>query len=584
MWLYYFSHYQTFMSSGVGMPQPCASILLIIVLCCTSFIHQEAVALEVAIDEIRTKPVIFINYKGTYRKSDSLQDIENIGKTLARDTSNTGIIRFGMKYSLIQAISDSEPEKFSAIIFSIDKKARVGHIDIIRKILSAYLQEKYGYSKQHAKAIALFLTYYNAIYRGNIDYFSSKYKSIVIQYIAKHNAGISTKYYEWPGTTKMLIPLTEQPQKGKLDSIVIDVISDKKIIQEVRKDDKNLPARKDMASLKEEILEEEKAELEKNKSNLFQESKKLEEEKKSLEVTKDTIKKKEMEIITTKEDIKKEPEPEKQKVMQKDIETKEQQLDKEKDDLKKKEQEIAEKESEIADKKTKISEKEKLLDEKEKALKKEKEEIASDENKKGASKEKEIVKKLEKKEKELDEREDKLRSKEIDQNIYADKLYYLKIKEYLKDGHYNNEMVMIDPSSFKILFKSPEKNICGSRYDIFSGGVVVITHKGSHSIGHRLTLLDRNTLEPKIHGIDNIFWRSFVIIKDGFIYAIVIENGKFYLGRFDTNLKMLSKSSEEVNENTFISFWDNFIYINRVDKTIMVLDKETLKLINTIKP
>ncbi|MEJ5362937.1 MAG: P83/100 family protein [Spirochaetota bacterium] len=543
-----------------------------------------AAALEVAIDEIRTQPVVFINYQGAYKKADSLQDIENIGKSLAGNSNNTGIIRFGMKYSLINAISEDEPEKFSATIFSIDKKARVGHIDIIRKILSAYLQEKYGYLPQHAKAIALFLTYYNAIYRGNIDYFSSKYKSIVMKYINRNNAGISTKYYEWPGATKMLIPLTEQPQKGKLDSIQIDVISDKKIKQEIRKEDKNIQARKDMVDLKEKILTQQKADLGKSKDKLLQETTKLEEEKKSIEAKKEELQQTEKEIHKLKEEIKKEPSSEKQNVLKKDIETKEQQLEKEKEDIKKKEEELVKKESEILDKKKTISEKEKLLTEKEKALEKEKEEIAADEIKKSPPIEKELVKKLEKKEKELDEREDKLRSKELDQNIYADKLYYLKIKEYLQDGHYNNEMVMIDPASRKILFKSPEKNICGSRYDIFSGGVVVITHKGSHSIGHRLTLLDRNSLEAKIYGSDNIFWRSFIIIKDGFIYAIVIENGKFYLGRFDTNLKMVAKSSEEVNENTFISFWNNYIYINRVDKTIMVLDKETLTLIDTIKP
>ncbi|HOJ29505.1 MAG TPA: P83/100 family protein [Spirochaetota bacterium] len=566
------------------MLYPYKLILFIMFVFLITFIQLNATALEVAIDEIRTEPVIFVNYQGAYKKADSLQDIENIGKSLARNSNNTGIIRFGMKYSLINAISEEEPKKFSATIFSIDKKAKVGHIDIIRKILSAYLQQRYGYSQQHAKAIALFLTYYNAIYRGNIDYFSSKYKSIVIKYITKYNAGISTKYYEWPGATKMLIPLTEQPQKGKLDSILIDIISDKKILQEIRKDDKNIQARKDMVDIKEKILTQEKVDLEKSKKDVIQETTTLEENKKSIEQKKEELQQTEKEINKMKEEIKKEPSPEKQKDIQKDIETKEQQLQKQKEDIKKKEQEIAKKESEILDKKNKVSEKEERLAEKEKALEKEKEEIAADEIKKAPPKEKELVKKLEKKEKELDEREDKLRSKELDQNIYADKLYYLKIKEYLQDGHYNNEMVMIDPASRKILFKSPEKNICGSRYDIFSGGVVVITHKGSHAIGHRLTLLDRNSLEAKLYGSDNIFWRSFIIIKDGFIYAIVIENGKFYLGRFDTNLKMVSKSSEEVNENTFISFWDNFIYINRVDKTIMVLDKENLTLIDTIKP
>ena len=74
----------------------------------------------------------------------------------------------------------------------------------------------------------------------------------------------------------------------------------------------------------------------------------------------------------------------------------------------------------------------------------------------------------------------------MDKNIYANKLYYLKIKEYLDGGHYNNEMYMIDAATMKVMFKSPAEYICGSRYDVFSGGVVVITHRGSHTMGHRL--------------------------------------------------------------------------------------------------
>jgi len=546
-------------------------------------LKQYSPGLEVAIDEIRTKPVKFINYQGPYKKSDSPQAIEQIGRALARTPSNN-ISMFSNKYSMIHAISKNEPNKFSATIFSINKQARVGHIAIIRKILSSYLQQKYGYTKHHAEAIALFLTYYNAAYRGDIDYFSLKYKSIVMIYINKYNAGISTKYYEWPGNTRMLIPLTEEPQKGKLDAIVVDVISNKDIVKEVRKDDKNINARKDMVDLKKQIITNEKTEVEQSKTILDEDIKKLSDTKKALENDKTELQQKEKEIRKTKEVLKTISDSEKQKTMQKEIETKEKQLDHDKQEVKKKEEKIEKKESEISKQKDQISTKDKKLEQKQKDLEKEEEQIAFDEAKQTSNNKQELIAKLEAKEKQLDEREDKLRTKEVDKSIYADKLFYLKIKEYLQDGHYNNEMIMIDPSLRKILFKSPELNICGSKYDIFSKGVVVITHKGSHSIGHRLTLLDRNTLEPIIYGNDNIFWRSFIIIKDDTIFAIVIDNGKFYLGKFDTNLVLISKSSEEVNENTFISFWNNYIYINSRDKTIMVLDNKTLQLIDSIKP
>ena len=122
-------------------------------------------------------------------------------------------------------------------------------------------------------------------------------------------------------------------------------------------------------------------------------------------------------------------------------------------------------------------------------------------------------KRLDEKEKELDKREDELRDKQIDKNIYANKLYYLKINEWVRDGHHKADMFMIDAVNNKILFKSPVQNIAGRRYDIFSGGVVVITRNSdSYTSNHNLTLLDRRTLTAKKTGTANVFWRSFIEI------------------------------------------------------------------------
>jgi hypothetical protein len=85
---------------------------------------------------------------------------------------------------------------------------------------------------------------------------------------------------------------------------------------------------------------------------------------------------------------------------------------------------------------------------------------------------------------------------------------------------------------------------------------------GNHRSGHRLTILDRETLKPLLYGTDDVFWRSFIEIRDGFIYAITIENGRYFLGKYDQNLKIVARSNEWVNENTFITFFDEFIYIN----------------------
>ncbi|MBN2403682.1 MAG: hypothetical protein JXN64_14995 [Spirochaetes bacterium] len=561
------------------------NIIMIIISIMIMLLNTVGASLEVDIDEIRTKPVKFINYEGKYDKPDSIRDIERIGQNLARGAKDNERVRFHMKYSIIHAVSGDEPDKFSADIFSIDRDAKVGHITMVRKIISSFLMGRYSYSRRDAEAISLFLTYYNAVYRGNTKYYSSKYKTVVMKHVNANNIGISTKYNEWAGATKMLIPLTDEAQKGKLDAIVPEIISDRKVRKEVGRDEKNIPARKDMADIKERVIEKDRKALEDKKKELGKEIKKIEEEKKPIEKRKEAISEREEDLRKEKEEIKKIAEPEKRKEKESELEKKEQQLAKEKEEAKKKEEELAKKEAGAQKEQKKISEQETKIAERGKDLEQEKKEIERDEIKRDIAKEPEKAReKLEEKAKELDKREDALRAGELDKNIYANKLYYLKIKEYLDGGHYNNEMYMIDASTMKVMFKSPVEFICGSRYDVFSGGVVVITHRGSHTMGHRLTILDRDTLKATANGEDNIFWRSFIEIRDGFIYVIVNDKGKFYLGRFDSNLKLVAKSNEQISEDTFISFFEDKIYINRLDKAIIALKKDDLSLIGEIKP
>jgi hypothetical protein len=541
--------------------------------------------LEVDIDEIKTKPVKFINYEGTYERPDSIQDVELIGQKLAAEPKGAEPVRFHMKYSIIHAFSKDEPDKFSADIFSIDRDAKVGHIDMVRRIISSFLINRYGYSKRDAEAISVFLTYYNAVYRGNIDYYTPKYKTIVMKYVNAKNAGISTKYNEWAGATRMLFPLTDKAQKGKLEAIAPDIISDKNVRKEVGRDEKNIPARKDMADIKERVLEKDKKALEEKKESLKKEEARMEQDKKPVEKRKEEIAKKEEQLKKEKEETKKITEPDKRKEKEAETSEKEKQLAKEKEEAKKKQDELAKKEVETQKEQKKVQEQETKIAERGKELEQEKKDIARDEIKRDIAKEPVTVQaKLEEKAKELDKREDAIRSGELDKNIYANKLYYLKIKEYLEGGHYNNDMYMIDAATMKVMFKSPVEYICGSRYDVYSGGVVVITHRGSHTMGHRLSILDRNTLIATANGEDNVFWRSFIEIRDNFIYVIVNDKGKYYLGRFDSNLKLVARSKEEISEDTFISFFGDKIYINRLDKTIIALNKNDLSLMGEIKP
>lgn len=570
-------------------------------------------ALEVDVDEIaKSKKINFINYTGKKGKFETSDEIKSIGFQLAYKASKGNyneIFRYHMKYSVIRVDSNGEPDKYAADILFIDKDARVDHIKNVRRIIAAYLEGTYSYTPEQARALALYITYYNALHRGDMEYFRSVYQSSVLEYITEKNAGIAIRYDQWPGKTALLIPLTSESKRGKIDTIDPFAISDDKTKDEIKKDKENDEDNKEIIKLKEDEIEKKKDELEKEKKKTDEDKKKNEKKREDIEKKKEDTEKKKDEIKKEKEETKKITDPEEKKKKEEEIKKKEDKV-KEEEKTNKKEEEKLKKEEEKTKEEEKDNEKkEDDIKKKEEDVKKEKDgsdETKDKETKKDdetkesdttdktkdsdtgdKTKSEEIKKKeeeLKEKEKELDKREDKLRDKDTDPNVYGLKIYYLEVKEYLEGGHYNNTLYMINATTKKIDFKSPVTNICGRRYDIFSEGIIVITHKGSHTMGHRLTLIDRKSLTEIKSGTDNVFWRSFIEFKDGFIYAIVKEDENYYLGKFDTDLKLVARSKEKINQNSFITFYEESIYINREDMTIIVLKKDDLSLVDVIKP
>lgn len=504
-------------------------------------------SLDVDVDEIKNAYKIkFINYEGKHTKISTYWQIRKIGYYLAKQRSKDNIFKYYMKYSIIHAIDDTKSDKFDAEIFSIDKDANVDHIRNVRLILAGYLQKKYNYSKKDSDILAIFITYYNAAHNKDLDYYAERYKPIVLKYLSKDNAGMSARYDEWPGKTRIVIPLTYNLIKGKIDSLDTSEISDEKVIENLQdKKDKGVKERKEIVKLKEKELEKKKKEIEKEKQKIKKEKQDLDKKEKNKDSLtqneKDQIEKKKEEIKNKEENLKKEQEKTNEK--EKDI-------IKEKESINKDEQDIK---------------KENTLDKKENELTKKEE-------------------KLKQKEENLQNLEDKLKSKEIDSNVYGNKIYYLKIKDYMKNGRYQNDMYILDGKNKKILVKSPLDKIGGRKFDIFNKGVVVISYKSTTNPAHYLTLLDLKKLEPKIIGKDQIFWRSFIIIKNSIIYAIIQKGSKYYLGKFDENLKLIAKSKEQISSDTFISFFSEDIFINSSDKKILILNGNNLSLKGKIIP
>jgi hypothetical protein len=555
-------------------------------------IQSNVFALDIQTDELKkAKPVIFQNYTGGERTNPDLLEVDKIGRTLAAGAAKSGRGSFLDKYSVIRAHSD-EVGKLSADIFSIEKDARVNNVRMIRTILSSYYRYRFNYTKKEADVLATVTTYYNAVYRGDVNYFSGIYRKVVTSKISSSNAGLSTKYFEWPGRTKMLIPLGESGNRADIFNL-----ADDKTTTEMRKaDDKNVPARKEIVKMKEDEVKKEKAENKKQADSIAVEKKTVEKKENVIEEKKKAVQEDQKKIQEEKKKAEEIKDPAKRAEAKQEVARKEQENVKQSEDVKKSEDEVKKEKEKIVEKEKAAEQKNESTQKKADVVAAEKEQIKQDTGDKTATKPEEPKKtmtqaEVEKKAAEIEKREIAVEKKAEEvtaklDKVYKEKMYYLKVNNWYNDGVYNNEMYIINPLTRKVILKSKYTTIAGRKYDIFSKGVVIIGYQGKTgaNFDHRLVILDPEKLTEIKLGNDIIFWRSFVEVRDNNIYAVLSDGGKFFLARFNDQLVIMNRSKVEVDKDSTISFYGDFIYLTSPDKNLVVLNKADLSFSGIIDP
>jgi len=169
--------------------------------------------------------------------------------------------------------------------------------------------------------------------------------------------------------------------------------------------------------------------------------------------------------------------------------------------------------------------------------------------------------------------------------IAAGTLYYMKVNRYLTDGHYANDLYRISASTGEFFSKAPERpHIAGHQYDVVPDrGVLVLTH-GEGREAHYLTLLDLVSLEPLTLGETEIYHKSFIERRGGFIYAINFKDDTdFRLGKYDEEtLELVAETRESIDKNTVFHMHESSIFVNRKDKRVLVLDAGDLTVRNLV--
>ena len=536
------------------------SVFLVSLLISTNIFALEVDKTE--LQSTKSTTIEFISYTGPHKIIDSVEAIKGIGNSLgkeiapSRDTSKTA--NLGNKYTVIHAIDENETGKFDADIIFINKDANVDHITNLRRIISAYLVSAYEYSEADADTLAVFITVYNAVYRGDLDSFKNKYKDVVVKNLSSNNCGLSVNYKDWPGASEIVIPLYDV-KNGGLSTIETSVISDKKVVESMKEDDdKNIESRKEMVDIKEREAEESQEKANAAQKKAVEEQKKLKEEKQKTDEAKAEAKEAEKKSEQAKaeaEEAKKEAEanPEDEE-LQKVAEEKQE------------EAEAAEQEAE----------------EKQEALEEQQEAEAAQEEKTEEAKEeaKTEQERADKKQTEAQtERKDIAKDQQIVQNN--------EIKEASTPSSYGivltdeanilSKLVKFNSETGEVIKSSPVTVIRNRTIYKTPDAYIAIAGENEGNGTIKLVLIDIETMEIFAESEETVSDTS-VLVNDGNEYYCVINyDDDWVVGKYDETLALKLKSKVNVKQSTPITVTESGIVVTDKNGNLKLLSKETLE-------
>ena len=507
------------------------------------------VALEIDEEEIKSvaaDAVVFENYTGPHTVIDTLAQIKSIGSSLgnviAPNPSNSTTAGNQLKYHVIHAVDSSITDGLDADILIIGEKATVDHIKNLRHIIAAYLVSAYGYSESDAQTLAVFVTVYNAVYRGKLDIFNARYKSVVTKNLTEEKAGLALNYKDWPGKSQIVIPLANT--EGGLGTVDTTVISDKQVVDSMREeDDKGIDDRKALVDIKEREADEaaEKAATAQK------------------EATKETVKQKEEEKKLT--EAKKEAETAK-----KEAETARKEANENPND-KVAQQEAAKKEQIAEEKQEAVEEQQKKTDQQTEIAQEKRDEAAKQQ---AEADQKREEARIDRTEIAKDQQQLIMEGRQPD----AEGVYGLKII----DDEFS-AMVKLNKETGVVLKESPVTVVRGRTILPAGENYMAIAGMTDGNAAVKVVLLDKEYMEIIAESNEYASEKS-VLIKDAEdYYAVIKDSNNWVIGKYNSELKLLLKSKIAVNPATPITINEVGICVTDTKGIARLLAKETLDII-----
>ncbi|HRU27852.1 MAG TPA: P83/100 family protein [Treponema sp.] len=538
------------------------AIYKVISILTATLVVSHTFALEVdktELESTRNSNIIFINYEGPHARIETREDIRGIGYALGR-AIKAGALRAGStnRYFAIHSVENSNAQtaktKLDADIFGLGIDVGVDHIKNLRLILQGYLEGAYDYSASDAALLAQFITIYNAVYRGNWDYFTNRYATKVTAELTKDKAGLSIRFDEWPGKALIVIPLATG-QAGSLSAIDTSRITEKPVIEQLKKDENlGLDARKDMVDLKEREAQEAKQTAQVQKEAIAQEEERLAAQKAALEAEKAKLAEEKAAAekaaaekaasqgtagsATTQTDVNQtgtEKGPSAQELAAKE------------EAIKAQEQAIAEKEQALQTQKQEAAAAESRAQQKEAEAKAERAEIAKDQQ--------QVIQNQE-------------AAKTAPEGILGITL--------LQATNALGRLILVNPANGAALKQSTLNTINSRAMLVLADKIIAIAGQAQGSGAVRLVQIDPKSLEMLKQGNDDIAATSLLWNQGQDLYAITTASGKLYLARFDQNLQLQSKSAIEVHPFASVLFYGDTILSQKADGTPLLLNSKDL--------
>jgi hypothetical protein len=483
--------------------------------------------------ESNQAPIVFINYEGPHARIESRTQIRNIGFGPGLAVKS-GTVRPGSlnRYFVIHVVSPADGNKLDADIFGLGVDSGVDHIRNLRLIVQGYLEGAYNYSAPDAALLAQYITIYNAVYRGDWNYYSGRYKNPVMQNLSREKAGISIRYDEWPGQTLMLIPLGP----GGLSSVDTSSLSDGRVVEELRKeDDRGVEQRRDMVDLKEREADAAEQKAAVQREAIREEEQRIARERAEVNREQNAI---EAERQQAREDA----------ARGEDTRQREQKLDRREAEAEQQAEDLDRREDNLAEDREEARQTEEFAEQKKTEALEERESIARDQ-----------------------------------QEIIAQEDSRAQVPQGLLGAAIETpdtslgRLLRLNAATGGEMKRSPLDTVNVRTLSFVGGKILAIAGENRGNGAIRLIEVNTSTLEMAKQGDDDIHPGSLLWISGADLFAITVSpEGELRLSRFDANLVRQAQSKITVHPNASASFQDNMVLTQRTDGSAAILNARDL--------